>query len=210
MANSNKLTAVNRVLFTEFDDSDEDATQSSHGDGDGDRDTTSTDTESSRSQSLVASDDNNHHRASVEEDGSLSNLDDSGKSTRTSTASVDDATEQKDEEFREHRDASARAFFAEFNQNVFDGKLPADLPIHWNKRLLTTGGLTKWVLQGGVPHDVNVALSIKVLDTVHKCRDVLLHELCHVASVVFDNCVGRCCGSHGRHFKKWGNIASKR
>ena len=127
------------------------------------------------------------------------------------------------EAFRRHRESLVRQFFTEFNNEVFDGRLPSNLPISWNARLLRTGGLTRWTNvrathvsngnDGAAPisaKDVRVCLSSKVLDTAHRCRDVLLHELCHVASVVLDGCVGKCCGPHGRHFKKWGAIASER
>ena len=32
----------------------------------------------------------------------------------------------------------------EFNRTVFEGRLPADLEVTWNARLLTTAGLTHY------------------------------------------------------------------
>ena len=46
--------------------------------------------------------------------------------------------------FRRQREALAADLFAEFNRTVFEGRLPADLAIRWNARLLTTAGLTHY------------------------------------------------------------------
>ncbi|CEM02717.1 unnamed protein product [Vitrella brassicaformis CCMP3155] len=44
------------------------------------------------------------------------------------------------ERFRERREGMARSWYRTFNREVFDGRLPADLVINWNARLLTTAG----------------------------------------------------------------------
>ena len=45
--------------------------------------------------------------------------------------------------FRRQRDALTCDAFDRFNARVFDGRLPADLPITWNPRLRTTAGITR-------------------------------------------------------------------
>lgn len=46
--------------------------------------------------------------------------------------------------FKRQREALAAELFAEFNRTVFEGRLPRDLQIRWNARLLTTAGLTHY------------------------------------------------------------------
>ena len=46
--------------------------------------------------------------------------------------------------FKKQREALSRQLFEEFNSAVFSGRLPADLEIKWNARLLTTAGLTHY------------------------------------------------------------------
>ena len=57
--------------------------------------------------------------------------------------------------FRKQREALVAAMFAEYNAVIFEGKLPADLPIGWNNRLATTAGLTHYRREapagGGAP-----------------------------------------------------------
>ena len=109
--------------------------------------------------------------------------------------------------FRAHRDALTQQYFQEFNYRVFGDKLPADLGITWNKRLLRTAGLTYTKTLNGAA-TARVELSCKVVDNGHKCRSTLLHELCHVAARLLSNCAGKCCGPHGRHFKHWARVAT--
>ena len=45
--------------------------------------------------------------------------------------------------FRRDRDMLTRKYFERFNADIFDNRLPPDLPVNWNKRLLTTAGITK-------------------------------------------------------------------
>ncbi len=46
--------------------------------------------------------------------------------------------------FKRQRKELAAQLFAEFNLAVFGGRLPANLEISWNARLLTTAGLTHY------------------------------------------------------------------
>ena len=42
------------------------------------------------------------------------------------------------------RRAYAQTFFDELNESVFDGGIPANTELQWNKRLLTTAGRAHW------------------------------------------------------------------
>ena len=53
--------------------------------------------------------------------------------------------------FKRQRDEFTQQLFAEFNRTVFGGRLPADLEIKWNARLLTTAGLTHY--RRNIPDD---------------------------------------------------------
>lgn len=46
--------------------------------------------------------------------------------------------------FKKQRAELTTQLFTEFNRTVFEGRLPADLEIKWNARLLTTAGLTHY------------------------------------------------------------------
>jgi hypothetical protein len=46
--------------------------------------------------------------------------------------------------FKKQREELTAQLFAEFNRTVFAGRLPDDLAIRWNARLLTTAGLTHY------------------------------------------------------------------
>lgn len=106
--------------------------------------------------------------------------------------------------FVRERQELARALFAEYNASAFRSCLPADLPIRWNKRLLTTAGITKLRLVKDC-RLAAVELSEKVLDDVERLRSTLLHELCHAAAWVAD---GERRPPHGRCFWRWAKIVS--
>lgn len=45
---------------------------------------------------------------------------------------------------QQRREQYAQAFFSEMNRTVFDGGLPGDTNLVWNKRLVSTAGRAKW------------------------------------------------------------------
>ena len=77
-------------------------------------------------------------------------------------------------------------------------KLPRDLPITWNKRLLKTAGYCKYA-KTSRHHDgtatsmgvkeaqrkCEIELSEKILDSAERTRDTLLHELCHAVVWIY-------------------------
>ena len=86
--------------------------------------------------------------------------------------------------------------YAEYNQRVFGGALPADLPITWNAKLQTTAG--RCVSRDG--QVLEIQLSEKVLDTERKLRRTLAHEMCHAGQLALDR---EQKPPHGPKFKKW-------
>ncbi|XP_070202611.1 germ cell nuclear acidic protein-like isoform X2 [Littorina saxatilis] len=96
-------------------------------------------------------------------------------------------------------------YFQTFNRTVFSDKLPPNLAVHWNKRLLTTAGRCLQATIG----DQRVAfihLSNKICDTTDRVRDTLLHEMCHAATWVLD---GVQHTDHGKNFQFWAERAHR-
>lgn len=106
--------------------------------------------------------------------------------------------------FAKEREELVRSMFLEFNAGAFRSCLPADLSIKWNKRLLTTAGITKLRLSGET-RLASVELSEKVLDDVDRLKTTLLHELCHAAAWIAD---GERRPPHGPSFWRWAKIVS--
>lgn len=106
--------------------------------------------------------------------------------------------------FKQERVAMTQKMFHEFNLKAFRSALPADLPIKWNKRLLTTAGITKLKLSSDQRTAI-IELSEKVVDDVERLKNTLLHELCHAAAWIVD---GERRPPHGRYFWKWAKIVS--
>jgi hypothetical protein len=144
---------------------------------------------------------------------------------------VDKASE---ETFPHWRDMLTAALFSEMNAVIFEGKLPATLPITWNAQLKTTGGCAifaqvaddsaaahqdgaivhsaekdgvaqKWVLAHKFL--VRVELSTKVADDAEKLKQILCHELCHVAAWVVNEEINP---PHGPAFKYWAGLSAQR
>lgn len=111
--------------------------------------------------------------------------------------------------FNRHKDVLTAALFQEFNASVFDDALPADFEVSWNKKLLTTAGLTHYKRSsktGETVYSARIELSTKVLDTVEKLEATLLHEMCHASSWLIDKTAKP---PHGPVFKKWAARAMK-
>ena len=92
--------------------------------------------------------------------------------------------------------------YTQYNQLVFKGQLPPDLPIVWSKTLLTTAGRAWSTPKTRTASKIE--LSIKVVDTPARLKDTLLHEMCHIAV----NTIGFYCPNvkpHGAEFFRWAN-----
>lgn len=93
--------------------------------------------------------------------------------------------------FARQRQQLAQDLYSQWNAQVFDGALPADLSLVWNPRLTATAGQV--VDDGSMNHlkasreqriPVRLELSSKVIDTEARLRTTLSHEMCHVAAWV--------------------------
>ena len=93
--------------------------------------------------------------------------------------------------------------YKKYNEKIFKNQLPPDLPIIWNKNLMTTAGRAFKEFNKGIE------LSSKVIDTKLRLRDTLLHEMCHIAvyclPTVFAN---RHAKPHGVEFWQWATIVN--
>ena len=109
-----------------------------------------------------------------------------------------------DKGFKKERCKLVLQLFTKYNATVFDSQLPSDLVIKWNKRLLTTAGITKLRLTSQKRVAV-VELSEKVVDDLDRLKNTLLHELCHAAAWIVD---AERRPPHGKSFWKWAQKAS--
>nr|CAG4650880.1 EOG090X0464 [Simocephalus serrulatus]SVE94165.1 EOG090X0464 [Simocephalus serrulatus] len=108
--------------------------------------------------------------------------------------------------FRKYRDELTARLFVLFNEKVFKNNLPRDFSITWNSRLTRTAGYCRHFTKrdkGITSFESRVELSVKVVDTPCRLRDTLIHELCHAATWVIDN----CRGGHGPVWRNWANQA---
>ncbi|CAH1777416.1 unnamed protein product [Owenia fusiformis] len=88
-----------------------------------------------------------------------------------------------------------------YNETVFDSKLPENLEVIWNPRLLKTAGYCAYKRNRVKQDDrtCRIELSGKVCDSSERVRDTLIHEMCH-AAVWLLNGVN---DGHGRFWKYW-------
>jgi len=97
--------------------------------------------------------------------------------------------------FSRNKASLSESWFLKYNHLVFEGlseihciscillfgyyvgKLPADLSVMWNKRLLTTAGITKLQQKSTGQKEAKIELSEKVIDCEERLRSTLLHEM---------------------------------
>ncbi|BHF66027.1 hypothetical protein SprV_0200904100 [Sparganum proliferum] len=91
--------------------------------------------------------------------------------------------------FKQTRVELANRLFSFYNKVVFDEKLPKDLAVEWNARLLKTAGQCVYLRRKVTSRDgivtesnlVRIELAPKVCTSADRLRDTLLHEACHAA-----------------------------
>ncbi|KAJ4460202.1 putative SprT-like family [Paratrimastix pyriformis] len=88
---------------------------------------------------------------------------------------------------------------------LFDGRLPADLPVLWSKRLMTTAG---FAYPTASKKGARIELATKIITDYERLVETLAHEMCHVANDVIDKVDLKRC--HGPLFKKWGRLCERR
>ncbi|KAI5702868.1 hypothetical protein M8J75_005109 [Diaphorina citri] len=113
--------------------------------------------------------------------------------------------------YKSKKEELARRLFHLYNREVFDDKLPPDMPLEWNARMRTTSGFcyNKRERIGPFQPDrrsSRIALSKKILDKPDRLRDTLIHEMCHAASWLIDG----VRDGHGPNWQKWTIYAMQR
>ncbi|VDI41740.1 Hypothetical predicted protein [Mytilus galloprovincialis] len=123
--------------------------------------------------------------------------------------------------FAKTKEELTAKLFKFYNETIFDCKLPSNLSIVWNKRLLKTAGYcvnktTREAVNKTTREAVNkttreavktcqIELSIKVCDSAERTRDTLIHELCHAAVWLLNGLKD----GHGPYWKYWASKANK-
>ncbi|KAL9648618.1 hypothetical protein ABK040_016251 [Willaertia magna] len=144
------------------------------------------------------------------------------KNKSTTTKSTNDK-----KQFIKKRDELLQKYYDEFNKVCFKNKLPALTVIDgkkvkeykgkpylaWNKNLRKTAGYCKlFTIRKMKPFSNEmitdkvgaIELSTKVCDCEERLIHTLAHEICHLASYLFDNVSG-----HGKTFYSYGNLIQK-
>ncbi|XP_061185055.1 uncharacterized protein LOC133193096 [Saccostrea echinata] len=108
--------------------------------------------------------------------------------------------------FKKMKEDLTNRLYKLYNETVFEKKLPEDLPILWNNRLLKTAGYCVYKKNAKVrdSSSVRVELSTKVCDSPERVRDTLIHELCHAAVWLLH---GKNDG-HGPYWRIWAKKAN--
>jgi len=96
--------------------------------------------------------------------------------------------------------------YAELNEVVFDGMLPAELELRWSGRLRSSAGRCIFKRQKDV-HRAEIELATSVLHTPERLRATLAHEMCHAAQWLV-NRTSR--PPHGPSFKFWARKLEQR
>nr|SVE82430.1 EOG090X0464 [Daphnia magna] len=112
--------------------------------------------------------------------------------------------------FRKNRDELTNRLFKMFNEGIFHRHFQTEFSITWNSRLTRTAGYCRHFTKrengsAATSFESRIELSVKVVDTPCRLRDTLVHELCHAATWMIDN----CRGGHGPVWRKWANRALK-
>nr|SVE75680.1 EOG090X0464 [Daphnia hispanica] len=112
--------------------------------------------------------------------------------------------------FRKKRDELTNRLFKIFNEEIFHSHFQTDFSLTWNSRLTRTAGYCRHFTKrengsAATSFESRIELSVKVVDTPCRLRDTLVHELCHAATWMIDN----CRGGHGPVWRKWANRALK-
>ncbi|XP_039255289.2 uncharacterized protein LOC120332162 [Styela clava] len=122
---------------------------------------------------------------------------------------------EKGSGFKRQRELVTKILYDFFNKTIFMDRLPKDMIVEWDKRLTKTAGVTKCSsrtvtsVENGIrcvskTYKAMISLSEKVLDTLHRLRDTLCHEMCHAAVWLLDN----QNDGHGPYWKAWARKAT--
>ncbi|XP_055986010.1 germ cell nuclear acidic protein [Sorex fumeus] len=109
--------------------------------------------------------------------------------------------------FKRNRDELVQKIYALFNSSVFDNKLPENIEIKWNNKMLRTAGLctTCRTNHPNYQRYATIDIALKICDSADRLRDILIHEMCHVASWILDG-VHSCHGSTWKYYARKSNM----
>ncbi|XP_052797192.1 germ cell nuclear acidic protein-like isoform X2 [Mya arenaria] len=108
--------------------------------------------------------------------------------------------------FKKLKEELTKHLYSMFNCTVFEGKLPADMRVEWNKRLLKTAGFCAYKkIRKTEERTARIELSDKVCDTADRLRDTLIHEMCHAGCWLING----VNGGHGPFWKYWARQSTK-
>ncbi|CAF4192758.1 unnamed protein product [Rotaria sp. Silwood2] len=104
---------------------------------------------------------------------------------------------------KKKREELAQKLFSIFDQDVFSAKFSDKVTVVWSGRLTSTAGhcTTRHSTQTAI-----ITLSNKVCDSPERCRDTLLHEMCHAAVSLIDGVMDE---GHGPLWRKWTRHAER-
>ena len=96
--------------------------------------------------------------------------------------------------------------FKLFNEQIFNGCLPHNMPLIWKKTLNKTAGrcVMKKIRKGSEWDRLcEIELASKVLTSADRLRDTLIHEMCHAACWLLNSVQG----GHGHLWQSWSKMA---
>lgn len=102
--------------------------------------------------------------------------------------------------FKSSKEELSSKLFEIYNKKVFNEEL--QVPISWNKKLLTTAGRCITSRQAG-GRSAKIEMSEKVCTSADRLRCTLIHELCHASTWIFSE-----EGGHGATWKNWAKKAN--
>ncbi|XP_028815828.1 germ cell nuclear acidic protein [Denticeps clupeoides] len=110
------------------------------------------------------------------------------KTPRCFLQSLSEPTSAHSRTFKQKKEQLTSELYQLYNSSVFEGKLPSDMSVTWNKRLRRTAG---WCITGKTrgtgDRYARIELSVKVCDSADRLRDTLVHEMCHAATWLINN-----------------------
>ncbi|XP_061643329.1 germ cell nuclear acidic protein isoform X1 [Phyllopteryx taeniolatus] len=85
--------------------------------------------------------------------------------------------------FKQKKEELTSKLYQMYNSSVFDGKLPINMSVTWNKKMRQTAGYCiTGQERGSGDRYARIELSEKVCDSADRLRDTLIHEMCHAAT----------------------------
>jgi len=108
-------------------------------------------------------------------------------------------------EFNQIRNKTLKDIYKLYNETVFDNKLDPEMSVTWNKRMTKTAGFCYYNTSTDNKHQSRIELSDKVIDSMERLRDTLIHELCHAATWIID----QKKAGHGPAWKYWATKANR-